>query len=137
MHNLCRYAVIFAEGRLVMFELPSSMHLSKCKPDLTDIRPALSSDYTTVGDRTRELATRWAQGIYDSLTESGVENEKIAIDRIDLEMTLAIQKLGIELIDGKPIMGRARSIKSIDEIETLQWSLETCEASVDEKVCMI
>ncbi len=130
MHNFCRYALVFESGNVIMFELPSAMHLSQGKSSISEIRPALSADHMTVGDRSREIAERWAGEIKSALQESGVQNETIAIDRVDLELVRACDGAGINLSDGKPLMDRARSIKSVEEIGALKWSLSTCEASV-------
>jgi Xaa-Pro aminopeptidase len=132
MHNFCRYAVVFQSGRIVMFELPSSMHLSEGLSAINEFRPAITADYMAVAERNREMATRWAREILDLLGEEGVAEEKIAIDRADLELVLASQAANIGLVDGKSVMERARSVKSIEEIEALKWSLQTCEASVQD-----
>ena len=130
MHNFCRYSLVFQSGRIVMFELPSSMHLSEGLWAITEFRPAITADYMAVAERSREMANRWAREILELLGEEGLANEKIAIDRADLELVLASQAAGIDLVDGKSVMERARSVKSIEEIEALKWSLQTCEASV-------
>jgi Xaa-Pro dipeptidase len=132
MHNFCRYALVFQSGRIVMFELPSSTHLSEGLPAITEFRPAITADYMAVAERSREMATRWAMEILELLKEEGIAEEKIAIDRADLELVLASQAASIDLVDGKSVMERARSVKSIEEIEALKWSLQTCEASVQD-----
>lgn len=130
MHNFCRYAVVLPNNKVVMFELSSSMHLSKDLEAITEFRPAITADYMAVADRTREMATKWAKEIHELLVEHGVVDELIAIDRADLELVLASQQENIQLVDGKSIMERARSVKSLEEIEALTISLRTCEASV-------
>ena len=130
MHNLCRYAVVLQSGKVVMFELPSSMHLSSGLAAITEFRPAITADYMAVADRTKEMANRWAQEIRELLSEHGIATEQIAIDRADLELVLACQSEKINLVDGKAVMERARAVKSLEEIDALQLSLETCEASV-------
>ncbi len=42
MHNLCRYALILESGKVVLFELPSSMHLSQNLIHIDEVRPAFS-----------------------------------------------------------------------------------------------
>lgn len=127
MHNLCRYAVVFQSGKTVMFELPGSRHLSEGLGAIDSIRPAITADYMAVAHRTKELAGRWAQEICDLLKEEQIGTEEIAIDRADLELVLASQQQNINLVDGKSVMERARSIKSVEEVEALKWSLSTCE----------
>lgn len=128
MHNNCRYAVVFATGDIVLFELSSSAHLSKNFVD--DIRPSLTTDFMAVGHRGEEMGRRWTQSMLSLLAEKGFAEKKLAIDRADLIMMNESIKLSLKLIEGQSIMEKARSIKSIDEVGVLKRSLQTCEASV-------
>ncbi len=83
-----------------------------------------------MGNRCREISTRLVADLQTVLGEAGVTGEQIAIDRVDLELVLAFQREKIQLIDGKPIMERARSVKSLVEIDALTESLRPCEQSV-------
>ncbi len=130
MHNFCRYAVILEAGGVILFDLPGSMHLSQGLSQITELRPAVSTDYMIVGGRSDEMADRWAAELKSVLRESGIQRENIAIDRADLALCLACQKADIHLKDGKSVMEKARAIKSIAEIRALKWSLGTCEESV-------
>ena len=128
MHNFVRYAVVFSSGEIVLFDLPSSSHLATGLID--DVRPALSCDYMTVGERGAEMAQRWATEMSALLGEKGISDKKLAIDRADLLLVNESQKQQLSLTDGKPIMERARAIKSSEEIDALKKSLQTCESSV-------
>ena len=67
MHNNCRYAVLFADGDCVLFELGSSAHLAR--EYVADIRPSLTTDYMAVGQRGAEMARRWSESPQSSGTE--------------------------------------------------------------------
>jgi len=128
MHNICRYAVIFASDDPVLFELSSSAHLAQGYVD--DIRPALTTDFMAVGNRAREMGQRWAGSMISLLREKGIAEQKLAIDRADLILVLESQRQALHLIEGQSIMEQARAIKSFDEIGCLRRSLQTCEQSV-------
>jgi Xaa-Pro aminopeptidase len=128
MHNICRYAVLFASGETVLFELPSSAHLSRGIID--DIRPALTTDFMAVGHRAKEMGRRWAASMIALLREKGIAENRLAIDRADLTLVLESQRQSLQLVEGQSIMERARAIKSLDEVEVLRRSLQTCEKSV-------
>ena len=130
MHNICRYAVVFAESDTVLFDLLSSSHLARELVD--DIRPALTTDYLAVGPRVGEMGRRWVESMVSLLREKGVDEKRLAIDRADLVLVLESQNAGLKLLEGQPIMERARAIKSPDEVEVLRRSLATCEQSVAE-----
>ena len=128
MHNICRYAVLFASGATVLFELPSSAHLSRGLVD--DIRPALTTDFMAVGHRGIEMGRRWAASMISLLREKGIAQNRLAIDRADLTLVLESQRQSLQLVEGQSIMEKARAVKSLDEIEVLRRSLQTCEQSV-------
>ena len=130
MHNICRYAVIFADSDTVLFDLPSSSHLARGYVD--DIRPALTTDFMAVGNRVAEMGRRWVESMIGLLREKGISGNRLAIDRADLPLMQASLRAGLELVEGQPIMEQARAIKSPDEVEALRRSLHTCEQSVTE-----
>ena len=130
MHNICRYAVVFASGPTVLFELPSSAH--RARPFVEDIRPSLSTDFMAVGDRGAEMGRRWAASMISLLRERGIADSRLAIDRADLILVHESERQSLALVEGKSIMEQARAIKSRDEVEALAASLRTCEQSVAE-----
>ena len=85
-----------------------------------------------VGNRVAEMGRRWAESMIALLREKGIAENRLAIDRADLPLMTASQRAGLELIEGQPIIEKARAIKSPDEVEALRRSLKTCEQSVAE-----
>ena len=83
-----------------------------------------------VANRSAEMAAAWAADIAEVLAESGVGAEKVAVDHAELNLVRAAESAGIDLVDGKRVMELARSVKSLEEIAALRWSLSTCEESV-------
>ncbi len=130
MHNICRYAVVFATGEVVLFELPSCAHLAGGLVE--DTRPSLTTDFMAVGDRQPEMGRRWAASMLELLREKGIGERKLAIDRADLVLAEASRRDSLDLVPGQTIMERARAIKSVEEIEQLRASLRSCERSVAE-----
>ena len=49
MHNLCRYVFVATSGPVVLFDLPSSMHLSTHLETIDERRPSLAWDYMASG----------------------------------------------------------------------------------------
>jgi len=64
------------------------------------------------------------------LREKGIAENRLAIDRADLLLVQESARQRLQLIEGQSIMERARAIKSLDEVQALRRSLQTCEASV-------
>ncbi len=130
MHNFCRYLFVGADGRVVHFELAGGAHLARDLETIDEIRPALSFDFVVVGPRGQEMAGRFAAELADLACAHGRGSKRILIDRADLVLVRALDQQGLEPIDGKPLIERARSIKSHEEIRALVASLRTCEDSV-------
>ena len=130
LHNLCRYALIAADGPLVLYELPSSAHLSRGLETIDEIRPSLAWDYMAVGPRGAEMAGRLAAELADFVARHG--EGRLAIDRADLALTEALAARNVRLVDGKGLMERTRAIKSAEEIESFVASLRTTEAAIGE-----
>jgi Xaa-Pro dipeptidase len=130
MHNPCRYAIIATDGPVIMFDLGSSSHLAKAYETIDEIRPASVWDYMMVGPRNTEMAGKWAAEIADVVAQYGGGNRRLAMDRADWLPVQALQKLGVEIEDGKVITERARQIKSAEEIHAMRVSFRACEESI-------
>ncbi len=130
MHNFCRYALLAADGPTILFEVMPAAHLARDLETVDEIRPSLSADYMVAGPRSDEMAARWAGEIADLIATHGGGNRRLAVDRLDVPTALALQALGLELVDAKSVLERARAIKSLEEVRAFKRSLETCEASV-------
>ena len=130
MHNIVRYALVFADGRTVLFDLATGRHLSAGLESVSDIRTSISFDYMLVGDNAESMAKRWAAQIRDALREHGCAADTLAVDRADTLMVRSLEALGVRVVDGKSVLEHARAIKSAEEIRAFRASLATCEQSV-------
>jgi Xaa-Pro dipeptidase len=130
MHNACRYAFLASEGPLVLFDLPSSMHLSRGLETIDERRPSLAWDFMAVGQRAAEMAGRWAAEIADLLRRHAGASARLAIDRADLLPLEALARDGVLAVDGKPVIERARAVKSPAEVGAFIASLRSTEAAI-------
>ena len=130
MHNIVRYALVFANGPTVLFDLATGRHLSAGLESVSDIRPSVPFDYMLVAGNAGSMANRWAAQIHGTLREYGCASEFLPVDRADTLMVRSLEALGIRVVDGKSVLEHARAIKSAEEIRAFRASLATCEASV-------
>ena len=130
MHNIVRYALVFAHGPTVLFDLATGRHLSAGLESVTDIRSSIPFDYMLVAGNAEAMAQRWARQIHETLREHGCVADTLAADRADTPMVRALEKLGTRVLDGKSVLEHARAIKSPEEIAAFRASLDTCEQSV-------
>ena len=130
MHNIVRYALVFAHGPTVLFDLATGRHLSTGLDSVTDIRTSVPFDYMLVASNAGPMANRWARQIHETLREHGGAADTLAVDRADTLMVRSLEALGVRVVDGKSILEHARAIKSAEEIGAFRASLATCESAV-------
>ena len=58
MHNVVRYALVFADGPTVLFDLATGRHLSAGLESVSDVRPSIPFDYMLVGVNAETVARR-------------------------------------------------------------------------------
>ena len=130
MHNVVRYALAFAHGPTVLFDLATGRHLSAGLESVSDVRTSIPFDYMLVADNAEAMANRWALQIRETLREHGCAADTLAVDRADTLMVRSLEALGIRVVDGKAVLEHARAIKSAEEIRAFRASLATCEHAV-------
>ena len=130
MHNVVRYALVFADSATVLFDLATGRHLSAGLASVTEIRTSIPFDYMLVADNAEAMASRWAAQIRETLREHGCAADTLAVDRADTLMVRSLETLGVRVVDGKSVLEHARAIKSAEEIRAFRASLATCEQSV-------
>ncbi|MDE0391128.1 MAG: Xaa-Pro peptidase family protein [Rhodospirillales bacterium] len=130
MHNVVRYALVFAHGPTVLFDLATGRHLSAGLESVSEVRTSIPFDYMLVGVNAETMARRWARQIQDALVEQDCAADRLAVDRADTLMIHALDELGTRVVDGKQVLEHARAIKSAEEIGAFRASLATCEESV-------
>ncbi|CAN7505336.1 M24 family metallopeptidase [Rhizobium sp. LjRoot254] len=130
LHNPVRYALVFAERPALLFDYKGAEHHSKHLKAIDAAKPATSWIYVMAGDKSSEQAVKWAAEIGDLMRQHGGGNKRIAVDRLDVEGVRALEKIGIEVVDGTPMTEAARSIKSADEIALMRWTIRVCEAGM-------
>jgi Xaa-Pro aminopeptidase len=73
-----------------------------------------------------------ARKIRIELEERGLGNEPLGVDVIELPVLFALQKEGIEVVDGQQLMQQARVVKTQDEITLLTTACAMVDAAYDE-----
>ena len=130
MHNVVRYALVFADGAKVLFDLATGRHLSAGLESVSDVRASIPFDYMLVAGNAGSMARRWAAQIRETLREHGCDADTLAVDRADTLMIRSLEALGMRVVDGKSVLEHARAVKSAEEIKAFRASLATCEQSV-------
>ena len=133
LHVPCRYAFVPAEGPVTLFDFKACEHLSEGHPAVGEAREAVSWFHFFTGSRTEEYAARWAAevaGLLGAGRGRGSRAKRLAVDRLDPYGLRALERLGVEVVDGGEVANLARVIKSADEIEAMRLALAACERAI-------
>ena len=130
-HAPGRYAFVATDGPVILFEFPSSRHVSAGSPVVDEVRPCTPWFYFLAGPRTEEKAHLWADEIDSLLRQYGGNNRRLAVDRCDPMGTLRLLSHGVALFDVQEAAEQARMIKSPEEIACLQASMDVCDLAID------
>ena len=114
--TFARYCIVPAEGEPILFEYKASMHVSRKL--VADVRPAYAWQFGGVQawDKVRE----WAKEVRGVLGELGLENERLAVDKLDTLGFLALQEERITIVDSGPATVDAREVKTPEEVDLLK-----------------
>ena len=130
LHNAVRYLFVAAEGPAILFEFPHCEFLAEGLDTIDEVRPAISTAQLMVGSNLDDAVARWTAEIGSLARAQGGARPRLAIDRPDWRTAAALQRDGIEVVDGQVLAERARGIKTPEEIKLLRHVVATCEAGV-------
>ena len=129
MHNLTRYCFIPVNGPTILYEYFNCEILSDHLDLIDEIRPAITWDYFSNGDQASNQLDKWIKEVKD-LSSSYFKSKKIAIDVLNGPAVSSLNKEGIEVVDAKSILEKARVIKSSDELICMKAAIEVAEIGI-------
>ncbi len=130
LHNDARYALVLAEGPVILWEFHNCEHLLEGNQQIDEIRPAVNWSYFGVGARVNEKARQWAAEIAAVLNNHAGSKRRLAVDRADQNGLQLLRQQGIELLEGQRLMEEARKIKSAEELQLIRWTMRVCEQGI-------
>jgi len=122
--KVCRYALLPRGGEPTLWDFGSAalhhrLHAPWLRPEnsragMLGLRGSVAPDAGLMDAAAVEL-----KGLLD---DAGVGDEPVGVDIAEVPMLFALQRAGINVVDGQQVMLDARQIKSIDEITLLSMS---------------
>ncbi|HEU0026582.1 MAG TPA: Xaa-Pro peptidase family protein, partial [Ktedonobacterales bacterium] len=94
-------------------------------------RPGLSTQRGAMAPEVGR-AENVARKIRVELEERGLMGQPLGIDVVEPPVLFALQREGIQVVDGQQLMQRARMIKTVDEITLLNTACMMVDAAYDE-----
>ena len=128
--NMVRYAFVPVSGPVILFENGGSFHLSAHLETIAELRPSTSLEFGISGDRYAEHAGKWADEIVSLFRQVCGPRGRLAIDTGNLMGILALQARGVQPVDAKCALDKARSIKSDHEITAIRSAMIACSESI-------
>lgn len=95
-----------------------------------DMRPARALAHFDAGPDLAEAARLLADDVVRYLSEIGSDSRRVAVEYVNPSITQALLQRGVEVMDGVELVGRARRMKSPDEIECMRWAIAVAELGI-------
>lgn len=130
LHAPGRYAFVATEGPVILFEFAASAHVSRGIETIDEVRASTPWFYFLSGPRTQEKTRRWAAEIAALVAEYGRGNRRLAVDRCEPWGARLLAQRGIDLLDAQELLEQARMIKTPEEIQCLQLSVDVCDIAI-------
>ena len=111
---------------------PSAPHEGATRPRLESGARAGISTLRGAFSPDAEIAEGVARKIKRELEKFGVADQPLGVDVIELPVLFALQKLGIQVVDGQQLFMEARRIKTYDEIRLLTQAASMVDAAYEE-----
>src|SRR4030088_137709 len=96
----------------------------RSRPGISMLRGAMTPEMGRAEDVAKKIRLE--------LEMRGLHKERVGIDIIELPVLFALQREGIEVVDGQQLMSEARLIKTRDEISLVNHSAMMVDAAYDE-----
>ena len=106
--------------------------LLRFNPLIQDVRDSASFFYFSKGDKTADRAISFAGEVDLLMREHCGTNRRLAVDKIMVHGLRALEKLGVQVLEGEELTEKARAIKGPDEIKAIRCALVSCERAFGE-----
>ena len=129
-HNPFRACLLLTDGHLVLWDYKNSPFLADHNPLVSEVRSGASMFYFTGGDKVENDAESFSRQVDDLMQEHAKGNRRIAVDKIMVAGLKALERLGLEVMEGEELTEKARVIKSTEEVKAMRCAVHSCEAAV-------
>lgn len=130
MHAPGRYVFIPVDGPVVLFEFSATLHLAESATVVDEVRPSTSPFYFLAGPRREEKSAKWASEIIALARRYGGKEQRMAVDRCEPWNAAHLISAGFKLFDAQEPMELARMVKTAEEINCLQLSVDVADLAV-------
>jgi Xaa-Pro aminopeptidase len=131
LHAPGRYVFVPVDGPVVLFEYGTCLYLATDLDSVDEVRKSVPWFYFLAGPRTMEKAELWSRDIIDLMRKHGGPDQRLAVDRCEPWGARHLTDAGIQLFDAQEPLENARMLKTPEEIQAMQLSMDVCDVGVD------
>ncbi len=132
-NKMNRYCILPKGAEPLLFDPATPAKKISCPWIADRVFPAVGSMRGAIPPETGSV-DKVAKDIVKWLKEYGVDKKPVGMDIADIPLVRALEKAGLEIVDGQEVMLSARIIKTKDEIELLKTSAAMVDAAYEEVV---
>ena len=123
-----RHALVPREGKPILFS--ATDRETHFLSDFLIGRPMHSIEAWTCGSFVIDATAKWARAIKEAMSELGIANEPLGIDRLDMITIRILEAEGIILEDGVVPLNWARSVKTKDELALIRQACAVADVAL-------
>lgn len=130
-NKMTRHCILPAGAEPILYD-PAAPAKRKSAPWIADrVFPAVGSMRGAIPPEVGNVE-KLARTLKEVLKDHGVDAKPVGIDIVDIPLLRALEKEGIEVVDGQQTMLDARMIKTRDEIELMKLAASMVDAAYNE-----
>jgi Xaa-Pro dipeptidase len=132
-NKMNRYCILPRDAEPLLFDPATPAKKLACPWIADRVFPAVGSMRGAIPEETGSV-DRVADDMVRRLCDYGVERQPVGLDIADIPLVRALERRGLEVVDGQQTMLAARMVKTRDEIELLKAAAALADAAYDEVV---
>ena len=125
-HIPSTYLFVAADGPVVLYGA-----LGEPPPMVDEARPARAISCFQGGPGMAGDAALLARDVEAFLHEAGTDNRRVAVEYVNPSVTLAMMRIGLDVIDAADLIEEARAVKSADEIACMKWAIAVADLGIE------
>src|SRR3972149_6301324 len=129
-NKMNRYCILPRDAEPLLFDPAMPAKKISCPWIADRVFPAVGSMRGAIPPETGSVE-KVAQDVFKRLKDHGVEKKPVGMDIADIPLVRALEKKGLEVVDGQQVMLEARMIKTKDEIELLKTAAAMVDAAYE------
>ncbi len=129
-HNPFRAVLLCADGYMVIFDYKQAPFLAAHNPLIAEIRSGASFFYGVTGDKGDAAADSFVGQVVDIMAGHAGTNRRLAVDKIQISGLRALERAGLEVMEGEELTERTRAIKGPDEVLAMRCAHHACESAM-------